>query len=356
MTKRAAYGTTARRSSTSVTPGAAQAARSASCRSAHECTLPLRITFPSCALTWTRLASISALRLKAASILSWTSVVLTRGLTMMLLITPSVAVDQHVIELLFLADACRRAGAARLTAVVPYFGYARQDRRASGREAVGARVIADLIEAAGFARVVAIDLHTPAIEGFCHIPLEHLSAAKLLAEAVRTTNDTVIVAPDLGAVKIAERYQAFLHLPVVLLHKTRVGGSEVSVRSIIGDVKDLAPLIIDDMITTGRHHRGGCQGPARRRLQARCVSPDHARALCWARDRAATGVADSATNRNQQRGTRERAPCSLPSCQRSFDDRGHHYAAASRPVARASPRARMNGTRSRGDPTGRSLT
>ena len=163
----------------------------------------------------------------------------------------SLPVDEHVMELLFLADACRRAGAARLTAVVPYFGYARQDRRASGREAVGARVVAGLIEAAGFARVVAIDLHAPEIEGFFHIPLEHLSAAKLLAEAVRVTNDTVIVAPDLGAVKLAERYQALLHLPVVVLHKTRVSGSEVSLRGIIGDVKDRAPLIIDDMITTG---------------------------------------------------------------------------------------------------------
>ena len=163
----------------------------------------------------------------------------------------SLPVDEHLIELLFLADACRRAGAARLTAVVPYFGYARQDRRASGREAVGARVVAGLIEAAGFARVVAIDVHTPEIEGFFHTPLEHLSAAKLLAAAVRTTSDTVIVAPDLGAVKLAERYQALLHLPVVVLHKTRVSGSEVSLRSIIGDVKDRAPLIVDDMITTG---------------------------------------------------------------------------------------------------------
>ena len=163
----------------------------------------------------------------------------------------SLPVDEHVMELLFLADACRRAGAARLTAIVPYFGYARQDRRASGREAVGAHVIAGLIEAAGFARVVAIDLHTPEIEGFFHIPLEHLSAARLLAEAVRTTSDTVIVAPDLGAVKLAERYQALLHLPVAVLHKTRLSGQEVSLRGIIGDVKDRAPLIVDDMITTG---------------------------------------------------------------------------------------------------------
>ena len=137
-------------------------------------------------------------------------------------------VDEHVMELLFLADACRRAGAARLTAVVPYFGYARQDRRASGREAVGAAVIASLIETAGFSRIVAIDLHAPEIEGFFRIPLEHLSATRLLADAVRTTSDSVIVAPDLGAVKLAERYQAVSHLPVVVLHKTRISGSEVS--------------------------------------------------------------------------------------------------------------------------------
>jgi ribose-phosphate pyrophosphokinase len=159
--------------------------------------------------------------------------------------------DEHVMELLFLADACRRAGAARLTAVLPYFGYARQDRRASGREAVGAAVIAALIEAAGFSRVIALDLHAPEIEGFFRIPLEHLSATRLLAEAIRATPDSVIVAPDLGAVKLAERYQASLHLPVVMLHKTRVSGSEVSLRSIIGEVKDRAPIIVDDMITTG---------------------------------------------------------------------------------------------------------
>jgi ribose-phosphate pyrophosphokinase len=201
----------------------------------------------------------------------------------------SVPADEHLMELLFLADACRRAGAARLTAVVPYFGYARQDRRASGREAVGARIAADLIEAAGFARIVALDLHAPAIEGFFHIPIEHLSAARLLAAAVRTTPDTIIVAPDLGAVKLAERYQSLLQLPVVVLHKTRVSGSEVSLRSIIGDVRDRAPLIVDDMVTTGATIEAavtglleaGCKpevsvvathalfvGPAVRRLQA----------------------------------------------------------------------------------------
>src|SRR6516225_3065116 len=117
-------------------------------------------------------------------------------------------IDSHLMELLFLADACRRAGAARLTAIVPYFGYARQDRRAKGREAVGGRLIADMLAIAGLERIVAVDLHTAALEGFFSVPLEHLSAVSLLANAIDefVTGETVIVAPDLGAVKLAERY------------------------------------------------------------------------------------------------------------------------------------------------------
>lgn len=174
-----------------------------------------------------------------------------RGRDVYVIQPTSQPVDEHLMELLFIADACRRAGAARLTAVVPYFGYARQDRRASGREAVGASVAASLIEAAGFARVVAVDLHAAEIEGFFRIPLEHLSATALLAPCVRAASDSVIVAPDHGAVKLAERYQAILHAPVVVIHKTRISGSQVSIGSIVGDVKDRSPIIVDDMITTG---------------------------------------------------------------------------------------------------------
>ena len=177
--------------------------------------------------------------------------------------------DEHLMEMLFLADACRRAGAARLTAVVPYFGYARQDRRASGREAVGAGVVATLIEASGFARVVAVDLHAPEIEGFFRIPLEHLSATKMLAEAVQPVGDSVIVAPDLGAVKLAELYQSYLNLPVVVIHKTRVSGSEVTLRSIIGEVKGHVPIVVDDMITTG----GTIEAAVKGLLEAGCT-PD----------------------------------------------------------------------------------
>jgi ribose-phosphate pyrophosphokinase len=169
-------------------------------------------------------------------------------------------------ELVFLADACRRAGAARLTAVIPYFGYARQDRRATGREAVGAAIVAALIEAARFARVIAVDLHAPEIEGFFRIPVEHLSATRLLAEAIRPSGDSVIVAPDLGAVKLAERYQSHLRLPVVVIHKTRVSGSDVVLRTIIGDVKERAPIIVDDMITTG----GTVEAAVKGLLEAGC--------------------------------------------------------------------------------------
>ncbi len=160
-------------------------------------------------------------------------------------------VDAHAMELLFLADACQRAGAARLTAVVPYFGYARQDRRARGCEAVGAAVIARLVEAAGFARVITVDLHAPAIEGFFRIPVEHLSATSLLAAAVTATANSVLVAPDLGAVKLAERFQTLLHVPVAVIHKTRLTGSKVSMRGLFGEVRDRTPIIVDDMITTG---------------------------------------------------------------------------------------------------------
>jgi ribose-phosphate pyrophosphokinase len=131
-----------------------------------------------------------------------------RGHDVYLLQPTSPPVARHLLELLLLADACRRAGSARLTAVVPYFGYARQDRRASAREAVGARLIADLLAAGRLQRLVAVDLHSPALEGFFAIPVEHLSAVPLPAEAVRPLLEpnTVLVAPDLGAVQLAAGY------------------------------------------------------------------------------------------------------------------------------------------------------
>jgi ribose-phosphate pyrophosphokinase len=162
-------------------------------------------------------------------------------------------VDEHIFELLLLADACRRAGASRLTAVIPYFGYARQDRRSRGREPLSARLVADLIRASGLERVVAVDLHSYAIESAFAIPVEHVSAVPILAEDVRSVvhKNAVVVSPDLGAVKLAERYAKLLDLPVAIVQKSRISGDEVSVRRVIGDVRDKELLIIDDMISTG---------------------------------------------------------------------------------------------------------
>ncbi len=192
-----------------------------------------------------------------------------RGDDVYLVQPTSPPVDANLLELLLLADACRRAGASRLTAVVPYFGYARQDRRSRGCEAVGARVVADLVRAAGVERLVAVDLHTPSLEGFFAMPVEHLTAVSLLVDHVRsgTPANPVVVAPDLGAVKLAERYARALHCPVATVHKTRLTGTEVSVRAIAGEVQGRAPVVVDDMISTGGTIEAAVQGL----LAAGCV-------------------------------------------------------------------------------------
>ena len=162
-------------------------------------------------------------------------------------------VDEHFFELFLLADACRRAGATHLTAVIPYFGYARQDRRAHGREPVSLRLLADLIAASAVQRVVVVDFHSRAVESAFAVPVEHLSAISILANAVRPSvhKDGVVVSPDLGAVKMAEHYARLLGLSVAIIHKTRISGAEVTVQRIIGDVRDREVVVVDDMITTG---------------------------------------------------------------------------------------------------------
>lgn len=162
-------------------------------------------------------------------------------------------VDEHFFELFLLADACRRAGATHLTAVIPYFGYARQDRRAHGREPVSLRLLADLIAASAVQRVVVVDFHSRAVESAFAVPVEHVSAISILANAVRPSvhKDGVVVSPDLGAVKMAEHYARLLGLSVAIIHKTRISGAEVTVQRIIGDVRDREVVVVDDMITTG---------------------------------------------------------------------------------------------------------
>jgi ribose-phosphate pyrophosphokinase len=175
-----------------------------------------------------------------------------RGRDVYLLQSTSPPVDQHLIELLLLADACRRAGAARLTAVIPNFGYARQERR-TDRRSLGARVAADIVATGGFARLMLIDAHTPAIEGFFDAPIDHLTAVPLLADAARShvAEASVVVAPDLGAVKLAREYGRLLQAQMAFVHKTRLSGHEVEAHGVIGDVRGRTPVIVDDMLSTG---------------------------------------------------------------------------------------------------------
>jgi ribose-phosphate pyrophosphokinase len=162
-------------------------------------------------------------------------------------------VNEHLVELLLLLDACRRAGAGTITAVVPYFGYARQDRRGRPGQAVGSRVVADLLASAGADRLVVVDPHTPTLEAMCSIPVEMVTAVPVLAGALQAglLSNAVVMAPDLGAVKLAERYASLLSRPVAVVRKTRVSGAAVQADELVGDVQDRAAVIVDDMISTG---------------------------------------------------------------------------------------------------------
>ncbi|HET7487801.1 MAG TPA: ribose-phosphate pyrophosphokinase [Acidimicrobiales bacterium] len=177
-------------------------------------------------------------------------------------------VNEHVVELLLLLDACRRAGADRVTAVIPYFGYARQDRRASSGEAVGARVVAGAIAGAGADRLVVVDPHTLALEPMCDIPVEMVTAVPVLAEALTgVSEDAVLVAPDLGATKLAQRYATLLGLPVAIVRKSRLSGQSVVVEELVGDVVGRPAVIVDDMVTTG----GTVEAAVRALLEAKAA-------------------------------------------------------------------------------------
>jgi ribose-phosphate pyrophosphokinase len=161
--------------------------------------------------------------------------------------------DRNLAELLFLADACRRSGANHVTAIIPYFGYARQDRAGNGQQAIGARLIVDLLRTAGIGRVVAVDLHSRTLESAFAIGLEHLTAVSLLCEALTSPPiDGVLVAADMAALGLAERYARILNLPIAIIAKVRLSDEEVVARSLIGDVRGRTPIVIDDIIITGR--------------------------------------------------------------------------------------------------------
>jgi ribose-phosphate pyrophosphokinase len=162
-------------------------------------------------------------------------------------------VNEHLIELLAFADACRRASAARITAIVPYFGYARADKRHGRREPITASMVANVLQAVGIDHVITVDLHAPQIEGFFHTSVDSLTAVPTLCQALRgrLPAEVVIVSPDAGRVRMATEYARRLGTTVVVLHKQRESGTETAVTHVVGDVRDRTCLIVDDMISTG---------------------------------------------------------------------------------------------------------
>jgi ribose-phosphate pyrophosphokinase len=170
-------------------------------------------------------------------------------------------VNDHLLALALLADAARTAGAARLTAVLPYFGYARQDVLKRPGEARSAQVAARVLEGAGFDRLVLLELHSPALESAFRIPVAHLAAddAVLPALLAWRLRELVVVSPDAGGLKRAQRYASLLHAPVAVVAKTRPGADVSSALAVLGDVEGRECLIVDDMASTGGTIAGAAQ-------------------------------------------------------------------------------------------------
>jgi ribose-phosphate pyrophosphokinase len=164
------------------------------------------------------------------------------------------SVNDSLMEQLIMVDAAKRASAKRITAVCPFYGYARQDRKAEGREPITAKLVADMMAAAGVDRLVSVDLHSGQIQGFFDGPVDHLTAMPVLVEYVRENcgGDVVIVAPDAGRVKVAERFANHVGGELAIVHKRRVKGATnmVEAREVVGEVDGRTCVIVDDMIDT----------------------------------------------------------------------------------------------------------
>src|SRR3954447_3553212 len=164
------------------------------------------------------------------------------------------SVNDSIMEQLIMIDAAKRASAKRITAVCPYYGYARQDRKAEGREPITAKLIANMLAAAGVNRVVSVDLHSGQIQGFFDGPVDHLTAMPVLVEYLKNNvqGDLVVVSPDAGRVKVAERFSQHLQADLAIVHKRRLKGmtAAVEARDVVGDVDGRSCVLVDDMIDT----------------------------------------------------------------------------------------------------------
>ena len=195
-----------------------------------------------------------------------------RGKDIFIIQPTSQPVNDNLMDLLILTDACKRASAHSITAVVPYYAYARQDRKTRGREPISAKLVANLMAAAGMSRVVTVDLHAGQIQGFFDIPVDHLAAAPVFADYFNTHDfggELVVVSPDLGGVTRARNLADFLKSPIAIIEKRRPRPGEAEVMSIIGDVRGKIALMIDDIVDTAGSL---CEGAkALKRLGAKTV-------------------------------------------------------------------------------------
>ncbi len=183
-----------------------------------------------------------------------------RGADCYIIQSSCVPVNHNIMEILIFADALRRASAWRINAVVPYFGYARQDKKVQAREPITAKLVANIMQTAGISRVITIDLHAGQIQGFFDVPVDHLTALGILAGHLQETQDlsnSVIVSPDIGRATEARRLANHLNLPLAMLYKRRKSPTETEVSHVIGEVENKRPVMIDDMISTaGTMSRG----------------------------------------------------------------------------------------------------
>lgn len=178
-----------------------------------------------------------------------------RGSDVFILQSTCTPVNENLVELLILIDALKRASAGRITAVMPYFGYARQDRKAKARDPISAKLVANLITTAGADRVLTMDLHAPQLQGFFDIPVDHLLGTPILAQYfykkfAGNTDDVVVVSPDIGSVGRSRKFAEKLDVPLAIIDKRRPKANVCEIMNIIGDVKDKRVILVDDLIDT----------------------------------------------------------------------------------------------------------
>ena len=171
---------------------------------------------------------------------------------MFIIQTTSAPVNDNLMELLIMIDACKRASAGRITAVMPYFGYARQDRKARPRDPITAKLVADILAAAGADRVMTMDLHAAQIQGFFNIPVDHLYGAPLLAKYFKNKMDEnwVVVSPDVGSVGRARNFASRVDASLAIVDKRRPKANAIEIMNVVGDVAGKTCLMVDDMIDT----------------------------------------------------------------------------------------------------------